>query len=331
MKLVTFEKAGGGKRLGAFVSGGQDVVDIQASHSILSGTPHAALISTLALIEGGDEAFALAMRAIESAPVEAVVSRSSVEIHAPIQPPPQFRDCLCFEEHLQEAFKQARKVRAQAFADPEAAMKEMEEKNILGIPQTFYEQPIYYKANRFAVIGTDHDVRWPHYSKIMDFELEFGCYIRKKALDVKKENARDYIFGYTIFNDMSARDAQTKEMPGQLGPGKGKDFDTGNPMGPCLVTYDEIPDPYNLTMIARVNGEEWTRNSTSTMMWKFEDLIEHISRSETLYPGEFLGSGTVGGGCGLEKGRFLNPGDVIELEVEGIGILRNRIVGTPAL
>lgn len=330
MRLVTFETAGLGKRLGAFVSGDTAIVDIQSSHAIRSGAPHSALISTLDLIEGGDEAFALALQAVERAPDESIVQRNDVILHAPIQPPPQMRDCLCFEEHLQEAFKQARKVRARAFPDPEAAIKEMEEKNILSVPQTFYEQPIYYKANRFAVIGTDHDVRWPHYSSIMDFELEFGCYIKKPALDVKKENARDYIFGYTIFNDMSARDAQTKEMPGQLGPGKGKDFDTGNPMGPCLVTYDEMPDPYNLTMIARVNGEEWARNSSNTMMWKFEDLIEHISASETLYPGEFLGSGTVGGGCGLEHARFLNPGDVVELEVEGIGILRNRIVGQPA-
>ncbi|WP_312017943.1 fumarylacetoacetate hydrolase family protein [Bradyrhizobium sp. sBnM-33] len=125
---------------------------------------------------------------------------------------------------------------------------------------------------------------------------------------------------------MSARDTQTKEMPGQLGPAKSKDFDTGNCMGPCLVTYDELRDPYDLTMIARVNGEEWGIGSSSTMMWKFEDLIQHISASETLYPGEFLGSGTVGSGCGLETSRFLTAGDVVELEVEGIGILRNRII-----
>jgi 2-keto-4-pentenoate hydratase/2-oxohepta-3-ene-1,7-dioic acid hydratase in catechol pathway len=115
-------------------------------------------------------------------------------------------------------------------------------------------------------------------------------------------------------------------MGGQLGPCKGKDFDNGNAMGPCLVTADEIPDPYNLTMICRVNGEEWGRGNTSSMYWKFEDLIAHISQSETLHPGEFFGSGTVGNGCGLESMRFLEHGDVIELEVEGIGILRNRVL-----
>lgn len=236
------------------------------------------------------------------------------------------RDCLCFEGHLVQAFRNARRLRAQQFPDPEAKFAELEREGILAVPKTFYEQPIYYKANRFAVIGTDHDVRWPAYSNVLDFELEFGFFIGKQATDVSKEAARSYIYGYTIFNDMTARDAQTAEMGGQLGPAKGKDFDTANPMGPCLVTADELTDPYNLAMIARVNGEEWTRARSNTMYWKFEDLIAHISRSETLYPGEFIGSGTVEGGCGLELMRFLSPGDTVELEVEGIGVLRNRVV-----
>lgn len=329
MKLVTYKSPNGGERAGALITNGTQIVDLVAASEAHGASTQSDYASVLSLIEAGDDAFDLARELVVNPAQSAIVERNDVILRAPIQPPPQMRDCLCFEEHLQEAFKQARKVRARAFDDPEAAMKEMEEKNILSVPQTFYEQPIYYKPNRFAVIGTNEDVKWPHYSTILDFELEFGFYIRKPALDVKKEDAKDYIFGYTIFNDISARDAQTKEMPGQLGPGKGKDFDTGNPMGPCLVTYDEMPDPYNLTMIARVNGEEWCRNSSSTMMWKFEDLIAHVSAAETIYPGEFFGSGTVGGGCGLEKGRFLNPGDVVELEVEGIGILRNRIVGGP--
>src|ERR1700722_703996 len=196
------------------------------------------------------------------------------------------------------------------------------------VPAIFYKQPIYYKANRFAVIGTDDEVVWPDYSKFLDFELEFGVFIKDKVTDAPKEGALKHVFGYTIFNDMSARDAQALEMEGRLGPAKGKDFDTGNPMGPCLVTADEIPDPYDLTMIARVNGEEWGRGNSGSMYWKFEDLISYISRSETLYPGEFLGSGTVGNGCGLEHMRFIKPGDLIELEVERIGVLRNRVVAS---
>jgi 2-keto-4-pentenoate hydratase/2-oxohepta-3-ene-1,7-dioic acid hydratase in catechol pathway len=152
-----------------------------------------------------------------------------------------------------------------------------------------------------------------------------ACYIGRKARDVPVEKAREHIVGYTIFNDLSARDAQAYEMPGMLGPAKSKDFDTGNVMGPCLVTADELPDPYNLTMIARVNGEEWGRGNTRDMRWTFDDVIAHISRSETLYPGEALGSGTVGNGCGLEQLRYLKPDDVVELEIEGIGMLRTRI------
>ena len=130
----------------------------------------------------------------------------------------------------------------------------------------------------------------------------------------------------SIFNDFSARDAQMQEMSGQLGPAKSKDFDTANPLGPCLVTADEVPDPYDLTMVARVNGEEWGRGNTGDMLWRFEDVIAHVSRSETLHPGEFLGSGTVGNGSGVEHMKRLKPGDVVELEVERLGILRNKIV-----
>src|SRR5690606_9352379 len=143
------------------------------------------------------------------------------------------------------------------------------------------------------------ELRWPRYARLLDYELEFGIFIGRRGVDIPRESAGNHIFGYTIFNDMSARDAQGKEMEGQLGPAKGKDFDTGNVLGPCLVTADEISDPYDLTMIARVNGEEWSRGSTRSMGWKFEDLIAWVSQSETLYPGEFLGSGTVGTGCGL--------------------------------
>ncbi len=202
----------------------------------------------------------------------------------------------------------------------------MEEKNVLAVPEVFYRRPIYYKANRFSVIGPDADVIWPEYSKVRDFELEFGFFVKGRASDITKADAAAHIFGYTIFNDFSARDEQVVEMSGQLGPAKGKDFDTGNAMGPWIVTADELRDPYNLTMVARVNGEEWGRGSSSTMYWKFEDLLHFISRSETLYPGEFFGSGTVGNGCGLEQMRFLQSGDVVELEVEQIGVLRNRVV-----
>ena len=168
-------------------------------------------------------------------------------------------------------------------------------------PQAWYERPIFYHPSRFSVCGPDAEVPWPAYCEKLDFELEFGCYIGKPGKDILKERAREHIFGYTIFNDFSARDEQAKEMAGQLGPGKGKDFDNANAMGPCLVTADELGDPYRLEMVVRVNGEEWGRGNSRDMHWKFEDCIAHASRSETLHSGEFFGSGTVGNGCGLEQ------------------------------
>jgi 2-keto-4-pentenoate hydratase/2-oxohepta-3-ene-1,7-dioic acid hydratase in catechol pathway len=198
------------------------------------------------------------------------------------------------------------------------------------IAQVWYEQPLYYKCNRFSVIGPEADIQWPSYSEYLDYELEFGAFIGRTGKNIAPESAHAHIFGYCIFNDVSARDAQLREMQGQLGLAKGKDFDTGNVLGPWLVTVDEIPDPQALTMVARVNGEEWSRGSSRGMQHTFADMLAHVSRDETVRAGEFFGSGTVGGGCGIECGRSLKHGDVIELEVEGLGILRNRVVRNPA-
>ena len=329
MKLVTFRVAGrGSPRAGALVEDGAHVLDLQAAHRARYGRGARSLASVLAIVEGGDDALAIARSLLEAKrrPKSALLPRGTVKLDAPIPRPPQMRDFLCFEKHLVQAFQAARKLRARSSPDPEAALAEMEAKGILAVPQTWYERPIFYHPNRFSVCGHEDDVPWPAYCQVLDFELEFGCYIGRPGKDIPRERARDHIFGYTIFDDFSARDEQTKEMPGQLGPGKGKDFDNANAMGPCLVTADEIPDPYALEMKVRVNGEEWGRGNSRSMRWKFEDCIAHVARAETLHPGEFFGSGTVGDGCGLEQLRFLAPGDVVELEVERIGVLRNRVV-----
>jgi len=325
MRLVTYSRNQGPQLAGVLIDSDQAVLSLQGAQRDLQGSDAPAMASVLALIEGGDEALAQARALVARAPRAAVLPRAEVHLHAPIQPPPQMRDCLCFEQHLRQSFAAARKVRASRTPDPEATLAAMSTRADDKVLETFNRQPIYYKCNRFATIGADDDVVWPSFSKALDFELEFGCYIARKTKDVAKQDARAHIFGYTIFNDISARDAQALEMAGMLGPAKGKDFDTANVMGPCLVTADELEDPYNLTMIARVNGEEWGRGSSSTMRWSFEEVIEHISRSETLYPGEFIGSGTVGNGCGLEQLRYLKANDIVELEVQGIGILRTRI------
>lgn len=329
MRLVTFQADGSEQRAGALLEADSLVLDLRCALQEVRGGDGAALASVQALIEGGDAALAEARALLQRAPAASVRARTDVHLLAPIQPPIQMRDCSCFELHLRQSFAAARKGRALRAPDPEAALKAMDTRGDERVIATFNRQPIYYKCNRFAAIGTDDDVIWPHYSDMLDFELEFGFYLGKRAKDVPRERAREHIFGYTIFNDISARDAQSVEMGGMLGPAKGKDFDTANVMGPCLVTADELPDPYNLEMTARVNGQEWGRGNTRDMRWRFEDVIAHISQSETLHAGEFFGSGTVGNGCGMEQMRFLKPGDVVELEVEGIGILRNRIRRDP--
>ncbi|GAB3101717.1 fumarylacetoacetate hydrolase family protein [Aestuariicella hydrocarbonica] len=326
MRLVSYQNQQGECRSGAFIEQDEAIVDFQLASREVFHTEKPAFQSVQSLLESGLDGLTAARELIAVAPAAAVVRRDQVRLLAPIQPPPQMRDCSCFELHLQQCYAAARRARVAREPNPEEALKNIDTTDDDLVIETFRRQPIYYKCNRFAVIGTDEDVIWPSFSKAMDFELEFACYIGRRGKNISRENARDYIAGFTIFNDMTARDEQGREMPGRLGPAKGKDFDTGNVMGPCLVTLDEIEDPYNLTMIARVNGEEWGRGNTRDMFWKFEDVIAHISREETLHVGEVLGSGTVGNGCGLEQLRYLKPNDVVELEIEQIGVLKTRIV-----
>ncbi len=330
MKLVTFVWKGR-ERVGALVAGDKNVVDLQASYRARYKKMARVLGSMQCLIEGAENGLDLAhevVRRARSSKPGTVLRLSDVRLLAPVPQPLQMRDCMLFEKHVLQALQAIARLRAMGTPDPEKTFREFQEKGLLAAPAIWYQQPIYYKANRFAVIGPEEDIRWPNYAKLLDYELEMGIFIGRKGIDIPVENAREHIFGYTIFNDVSARDAQAVEMAGQLGPAKGKDFDTANVIGPCVVTTDEIKDPYDLTMVVRVNGEERGRGNSGSMRHKFEDAIAHISKSETLYPGEFIGSGTVGDGCGLEHLRFLQPGDVIELEIESIGVLRNRIVKT---
>ena len=160
----------------------------------------------------------------------------------------------------------------------------------------------------------------------MDYELEWACVIGVSGRDIPRDDAMEHVLGFTILNDWSARDVQLPLMETKLGPGEGKDFPGSWGLGPCIVTPDELGDPYDLVMTAKVNGEEWSRGSTSSMFHRFEDAIVQFSREKTLYAGEVIGSGTVLHGCGLELGRRLAIGDLVELEIEKIGILRNRIV-----
>ncbi len=261
------------------------------------------------VIDDGDYGLEQASWLIKRAQRRAMVPVAEVTFLPPLLPV-QFRDCLAFEAHLKNSFAAAEKITG-------AAMQ---------IPQVWYDQPVYYKGNRMSFVGHGADVIWPEYAEFLDIELELAAVIGRKGKDISREAAPDHIFGYTILNDISARDAQMAEMPGQLGPAKGKDFDTGNVLGPYIITADEVDHPVALKMEARVNGEVWGGGNSADMHHDFADIIAHISACETIWPGEVIGSGTVGTGCGLESGRRLAPGDVFELEIEKIGTLANRIL-----
>lgn len=195
------------------------------------------------------------------------------------------------------------------------------------IPQAWYEIPAYYKGATTGFIGAEEIIPWPSYTKKLDYELEFGVVIGKDGKNIKADDALDHIFGYTIFNDISARDIQKKEMAVRLGPAKGKDF--CSVVGPVIVTADEFKgkEP-NLLMTATINGEEWSRGYTGDSHYTWAQMIEHASREEWLLATDFMGSGTVGTGCGLELEKWIQPSDTIILEIEGIGKLKN-IIGTP--
>jgi 2-keto-4-pentenoate hydratase/2-oxohepta-3-ene-1,7-dioic acid hydratase in catechol pathway len=234
----------------------------------------------------------------------AVFNQSQVKFLAPVPRPNTIRDFSTFEEHQKKA------TRAKGNSE---------------VPEVWYRMPVYWKANPENTAGPDEDILWPSYSNRLDFELELGVLISKTGRDIPVEQAGDYIAGYTIFNDISARDQQAEETVMTFGPAKGKDFDTAKVIGPCLVTPDEFgAGPH--TMKARINGEQWSEGIAEDMYWSFAQLISYVSKCETLKPGDLLGSGACPTGCGLEINRWVQPGDTIELEVEKIGILRNKFV-----
>jgi fumarylacetoacetate (FAA) hydrolase len=200
------------------------------------------------------------------------------------------------------------------------------------IPE-WYSFPVFYFTNPRAVFPPDAEIPYPKGTQALDFELEIAAIIGKAGINIPVEEADSYIAGYTIMNDWSARDIQAKEMAVGLGPAKGKDFATS--LGPVMVTPDELEDRraakgFDLAMVARRNGAELSRGNWKTIYYSFAEMIARASENAWLASGDVIGSGTVGTGCileiGAEKaGGWLQPGDVIELEVERIGVLRNTI------
>ena len=306
MRLATVSHEGRSRVVAALDD--ETLLDLDRAAELARYETHT-FTNMLSVIDEGDYGLEQAHHLIRRSTRRALLKTSEVTFLPPLQPV-QFRDCLVFETHLKNSFAAAEKMSGRAF----------------DIPKVWYDQPIYYKGNRMSFIGHGMDVLWPAYAEFLDIELELAIVVGKKGKDIAPADASDHIFGYTILNDISARDAQMVEMGGQLGPAKGKDFDTGNILGPFILTADEVAHPVALDMSARVNGEHWGGGNSRDMHHDFADILAHISASETVYPGEVIGSGTVGTGCGLEIGRQLAPGDQFELEIEGIGVLANRIL-----
>jgi 2-keto-4-pentenoate hydratase/2-oxohepta-3-ene-1,7-dioic acid hydratase in catechol pathway len=232
-------------------------------------------------------------------PADAVIAIDDADWLPPLDPP-RFRDFMTFEQHHRAA--------RQVMGRP--------------LPDVTHQLPTYYKGNHLSLIGDGASVAWPGYSSWMDYELELGFVLAAGGVDLTPEQAEERIFGVSLLNDLSARDRQFQETAGNLGPAKGKDFATA--IGPWIVTVDEL-DLLDIAVEARVNDEVWARGNSGDAMWSPAEVVAYLSTAEPLVAGELIGSGTVGGGCGLEVGRQLVPGDRIELEAAGIGILHTAL------
>jgi 2-keto-4-pentenoate hydratase/2-oxohepta-3-ene-1,7-dioic acid hydratase in catechol pathway len=305
MKFVTFEKKDGSISAGWFLDD-EHVIDMhQASEGRLPN-------NLLEFLDKNDyymkQAASLLPLSIKH---KGVYQLSEIRLKAPIPVPRSFRDFYAFEQHVKTA---------------------REQRGLKMIPE-WYKFPVFYFSNHLAIKGPEEEIVRPQDCKMLDYELEIACIIGKEGKDITKDAADEYIFGYCILNDWSARDLQREEMKVGLGPAKGKDFSTS--IGPWIVTKDEL-EPlkqgkgYNLSMEARVNGVLLSCGNLRDIHYSFGEMIERAARGVTLYPGEMIGSGTVGTGCILELGQkvhpWLVPGDQVEFKIDYLGILRNRII-----
>ncbi|MFD1737217.1 fumarylacetoacetate hydrolase family protein [Bacillus salitolerans] len=304
MKFITFEKPNGERTCG-WMNDDQTVVDMyEASSGKLPSKLLEVIENWSSLVEEINQ--------LQSSPIsKGKYELSEVQIKAPLPRPTSVRDFYAFEEHV----KNARARRG------------------LEVVPEWYELPVFYFTNHLAIKGPGDQIQIPPNCEWFDYELEIACIIGKEGRNIKAQEADEYIFGYCIMNDWSARDIQAKEMKVGLGPAKGKDFATS--IGPYIVTKDELQsyrqgNRYNLSMTAKVNGKLLSSGNFQDIYYTFGEMIERASSGVTLYPGDVIGSGTVGTGCILELGtdihRWLKPNDEVELEITGLGTLKNRII-----
>ncbi len=316
MKLVTYQSTGAA-RVGAIV--GDRVLDL-VTLAAAAAVDSAPFGSMLALVQAGDGAMEQARALVGAASAEAVEASPSLAeltLLAPIPRPTSMRDGYAFRQHVEAARRN---------------------RGVEMIPE-FDLFPVFYFTNHQAVTGPGDVLVQDEHLNRLDFELEAAIVIGREGRNIKASEADDYIAGYTVMNDWSARALQMEEMKLSLGPAKGKDFATS--IGPWLATRDELAahriagesgERYDLTMIARVNGTEVSRGNLKDMTWTFAQILERASYGVTLYPGDVIGSGTVGTGCFLELNGskitdnwWLKDGDVVECEIAELGTLRNTV------
>ena len=248
-----------------------------------------------------------------------------VKLLAPIPRPNSLRDAYAFRQHVETS----RRNRG------------------LEMIKEFDDFPVFYFSNHNAIFGPSDDIQcMPSHFEKLDYELEIAILIGKEGINVKAENAKEYIAGFMIMNDVSSRGLQMKEMKLNLGPAKGKDF--ASVLGPYLVTPDELSGNiineddngcnYDLQMTCSLNGKLLSKGNLKDMAWSFEKIIERVSYGATIYPGDIIGSGTVGTGCLLEINGtnklkssdftevWLKENDVVEMEIEKLGKITNKII-----
>lgn len=305
MRLVNYESPRG-PRTGAIFPPEEQVIDLLDACGAEGSTERirSALISLEALIEAGPSLLRDVTGSVASALERGVACSpfESVTLLPPLTRPNSLRDFIAFEDHA----------RAGAGRRNES------------LNPSWYERPIYYKGNHRSLVGGG-ELHRPSFTDELDFELEVGAIVGSQVRDADPDEASRAIFGFTILNDWSARDIQRAEMASRLGPAKGKDFATS--IGPCIVTVDEVGPRPAFEMSARVNGVTVCEANLSKAHWDFPAMISYVSMGETVWPTDIYGSGTPFGGCMLDQGGpYLQPGDVVELEVSGIGILRNTII-----
>lgn len=305
MKLVTFQNKNNETSIGWLTNDGGIVDMVKASNGQLPN-------DMLTFIDNHESYFEIIKEQnLEQLPANYALN--DVKLLAPLQNPRSFRDFIGFERHMLNASK--------SFGH--------------SIGQAWYEMPIFYFTNHQAIYGPGDEIKRPEKETKLDIELEVAVIMGKKGKDIKAENANDYVFGYTVFNDWTARAIQKREMEIPLGPHKGKDF--ANAIGPCIVTKDEMDSfrgadgKFDIKMTAKINDTIICEGNYNTVYHTFEQMIERASENNvTIMPGDILGSGTVGWGSLIENNfsvhRPLEPGDIVELTVEGIGILRNKVI-----